>query len=291
MPTRRSPPPSPRPPPDVGEAAARLRRALGFRPDAVVVLGSGLGGLADRVEDAVRIPFTDLPGFPPSGVAGHAGRYVGGTLGGRRVVLQAGRYHFYEGHPREVVAAPVRLAAALGASTLILTNAAGGVGPRFAPGSIVLLDDHIDLMFRAPLAGAVVGAEERFPDMSAPYDPEIQALALAVAREEGIALERGTYAAVTGPSYETAAEVRMLRRLGADVIGMSTVPEVIVARASGMRCLALSLVTNAATGLSGQVLSHEEVVEAGRASAERMTRMLTRIIAALPAASGEARSG
>ncbi len=168
---------------------------------------------------------------------------------------------------------------------MVLTNAAGGADPRIAPGAIVLLDDHIDLTFRAPLAGALVDAEERFPDMSAPYDRDLQA------REEGIALVRGTYAAVTGPSYETAAEVRMLHRLGADVIGMSTVPEVIVARAAGMRCLAFSLVTNAATGLSGRALSHEEVVEVGRASAARMARLLTRVIAALPLPGGEPRSG
>ena len=266
------------PRPDVAAAAACLRERLDRTPDAALVLGSGLGHLSERMPSAVDLPFRELPGFPPAGVPGHAGRYVAGSLGGRYVLLQCGRYHVYEGHPLEVVAAPVRLAAALGVTTLISTNAVGGVNPRLGPGSVLLIDDHLNLMGRSPLAGPVAGPERRFPDMSAPYDRELQDVALESAAAEGIPLHRGTFAAVSGPSYETAAEVRMLRLLGADAVGMSTVPEVIVARASGIRCLAFSLVTNRATALGAEPLNHDEVVEVGRRSADRVSRLLVRVL-------------
>jgi purine-nucleoside phosphorylase len=182
-----------------------------------------------------------------------------------------------------VVAAPVRLSAALGVRTLLLTNAAGGVDPGLEPGDLVLLSDHLNLMSRTPLMGPVAEGEVRFPDMSWPYDPELQALALDVARDLGFPLRRGVYAALTGPSYETAAEVRMLRILGADVVGMSTAPEVIVARALGMRCLAVSMVTNKGTGLSSQVLSHGEVVAVGREAGARVGAILEGVVRRLPA--------
>ena len=269
--------------PDIARAACLLRDRLPGAPEATLVLGSGLGRLVDAIQDPVSVPFADLPGFPPAGVQGHAGRFVAGRLGERYVLVQAGRYHVYEGHPGDVVAAPVRLSAALGVGTLLLTNAAGGVDPELEPGDLVLLSDHLNLMFRSPLTGPVAEGEVRFPDMSRPYDPELQELALDVAEGLGLSLRRGVYAALTGPSYETAAEVRMLRTLGADVVGMSTVPEVIVARALGLRCLAVSMVTNKGTGLTSQFLSHDEVVAVGREAGARVGALLEGVVYRLPA--------
>ncbi|MDP2959049.1 MAG: purine-nucleoside phosphorylase [Longimicrobiales bacterium] len=269
--------------PDIARAARLLRDRLPGPPEATLVLGSGLGQVAERVEEPVSVPFADLPGFPPPGVAGHAGRFVGGRLGGRWVLVQAGRYHVYEGHPGDVVAAPVRLSAALGVRTLLLTNAAGGVDPELEPGDLVLLSDHLNLMCRNPLMGPVADGEVRFPDMSWPYDPELQELAFEVAGGLGLTLRRGVYAALTGPSFETAAEVRMLRILGADVVGMSTVPEVIVARALGLRCLALSMVSNKGTGLNAQGSSHDEVMAVGREAGARVAAILEGVVRRLPA--------
>jgi purine-nucleoside phosphorylase len=264
--------------PDVARAASFLASKLPFMPGVAVVLGSGLGPLAGELEGATSVAFEDVPGLPPPGVPGHAGRFVAGRLGGAEVLFQCGRYHLYEGHPPDVVGAPSRVAAALGVETLVLTNAAGGVRPSLEPGDLVLLDDHINLSARSPLVGPVEEGEVRFPDMSAPYDAGLRNIALAAAAELGIELERGVYAAVLGPAYETAAEVRMLGALGADVVGMSTVPEVLVARASGMRCLALSVVTNKATGLGGGVLSHEDVIATGHRAGERLARLLRVVI-------------
>jgi purine-nucleoside phosphorylase len=268
---------------DAAQAAERLAAALPRAPETLLVLGSGLSGLADVLADPTVVPFSDLPGFPTVGVAGHAGRYVCGLLEGRRVLVQAGRFHLYEGHARAIVAGTVRVARRLGVRTLLLTNAAGGIDPRLEPGSLMLIDDHLDLTFGRPLAGAVEAGEERFPDMGAPYAPELQALAERAALGLGIPLARGVYAAVAGPAYETPAEVRALARCGAHAVGMSTVPEVIVARAAGMRCLALSLITNRAAGLGGAVLAHDEVVAMGRAAEGALSRLLGRIVRDLPA--------
>ena len=268
--------------PDIAGAERLLRERVPFTPEATLVLGSGLGHVVNAVEDAVSVPFEALPGFPPSGVVGHAGRFVAGTLAGRRVLVQAGRYHVYEGHAAEVMAAPVRLSAALGVGTLLLTNAAGGVDPALEPGDLVLVSDHLNLMGRSPLIGPTVSGESRFTDMGAAYDPELQALALDVSERLGFPLRRGVYAALTGPSYETAAEVRMLRTLGADVVGMSTVPEVLVARALGMRCLAISMVTNKGTGLAAEPLSHADVVAVGRTAGARVGAILEGVVRALP---------
>jgi purine-nucleoside phosphorylase len=259
-----------------------LRRRLPDSPEVALVLGSGLSHLADLVEDAVEVPFGEVPGFPAAGVVGHAGRYVFGTLGGRKVLMQAGRFHVYEGHADEVVGAPVRLAAALGVGVLVLTNAAGGVDPELDPGDLMLIDDHLNLMFRSPLIGEAQSGEERFPDMSAPYDRELRALAAEVAVDLGIPIREGVYAALTGPSYETAAEVRMLGVLGADAVGMSTVPEVLVARAIGLRCLAFSMITNKGTGLSPTTLSHAEVVEVGARAGQTLGRLVTGVLGGLP---------
>lgn len=267
--------------PDIAAAARLLSGRLTATPVATLVLGSGLGHVLDGVQDAVSIPFDELPGFPRAGVVGHAGRFVAGRLGGRFVLVQSGRYHVYEGHSGEVVAAPVRLSAALGVDTLLLTNAAGGVDPALEPGDLVLLSDHLNLMGRSPLMGPVLPGEVRFPDMTHPYDPGLADIAVSVAGDIGIPLRRGVYAALAGPAYETAAEIRMLRLLGADVTGMSTVPEVQVARALGMRCMAVSMVTNKGTGLAPAPLSHEEVVAVGREAGRKLGALLEGVIGRL----------
>ena len=249
----------------IAEAASSVARRLGsLEPRTAIVLGSGLGFLADEVRSAVRIPYAEIPGFPQPGVAGHKGELVAGTLDGVCVLVQNGRFHLYEGHEAQVAALPVRVMATLGVRTLIVTNAAGGVRLTFRPGTLMLIADHINLMFRNPLTGPVLEGEERFPDMSEPYDAALRALARDAAREAKIPLEEGVYAGLLGPSYETPAEIRMLQRLGADAVGMSTVPEVIAARVRGMRCLGFSTITNLASGISPAALSHQEVLEVGR---------------------------
>jgi purine-nucleoside phosphorylase len=263
---------------DVGRAAEILRAGCGAEARVCVVLGSGLGDVVEGVEQPVRVDFDELPGFPPSGVPGHAGCFVAGRLGGAPVLVQAGRYHFYEGHAADVVAAPVRVAAAIGVEALVLTNAAGGIRPDLEPGDLVLLNDHLNLTGRSPLVGSLRPGERRFPDMSAPYDASLRSLAMEVATERGVRLSEGVYAGVLGPAYETAAEVRMLAQLGADVVGMSTVPEVLVARARGLRCLAFSMVTNKATGLVDGVLTHEEVMAVARSAGERLARLLEALV-------------
>lgn len=267
---------------DPAAAAEVLRERLPEVPGIGLVLGSGLGGLMETLADPTEVPFEALPGFPPSGVEGHAGRFVGGTLAGRYVLVQAGRYHVYEGHANAVVVAPVRAMAALGVTDLILTNAAGGVHPLLEPGDLLLLDDHLNLMFRHPLVGPTRGGEERFPDMSRPYDRGLRELALDVARELGIPLREGVYAAVTGPSYETPAEVRMLARMGAHAVGMSTVPEATVAAALGLRCVGFSIVTNKAAGLSLRPLEHADVMEVGAGAGQALGRVLEALVGRMP---------
>jgi purine-nucleoside phosphorylase len=272
---------SPSPDFEPARALKVLERRLPWRPELFLVLGSGLGGLAEGLQGPTVIPFQDLPGFPGAGVEGHVGRYLAAEVEGRKVLMQAGRFHFYEGYEAALVTAPMRLAGELGVRAVILTNAAGGINRRFSPGDLMLLDDHINFQWRSPLAGPVSEGEERFPDLSAPYDPGLQELALRVARENGIPLHRGVYAAVPGPSYETPAEIRMLSRLGADAVGMSTVPEVIAARARRIPVMALALITNMAAGLSLDPLSHEEVLEEGRKAGGRMERLVRGIIAGM----------
>ena len=246
----------------IAAAARAVAEAIKPRQPAVaIVLGSGLGFLGDQVEQAVRVPYARIPGFPQPGVAGHKGELIAGTLEGVSVLAQSGRFHMYEGHAPEVAALPVRVFHALGVGTVILTNAAGGLRRTFRPGTLMLIADHINMMFRNPMVGPVVDGDERFPDMSDPYDAGLREVARRVAKEKGIALEEGVYAGLLGPSYETKAEIRMFDRLGADAVGMSTVPEVIAARACGMKCVGISTITNAAAGLSAQQLSHQEVLE------------------------------
>ena len=260
----------------MSKAATELRARLGAEPfEVALVLGSGLGGLVAAVEEPTVVSFADLDGMPPVGVSGHSGRWVGGSLEGRRVLVQAGRYHLYEGLPMELVCAPVQLAAELGVRTLVLTNAAGGVRPSLEPGTLMLIEDHLDLMTRSPLAQAKGDRASGGSDL---YDRDLGRLAESCARQLGMTLERGVYAGISGPSYETPAEIRMLGRLGADAVGMSTVPEVTAARVLGLRCLGFSLVTNHGAGIAKTSLAHDEVLEIGSRSAPNMERLLCAII-------------
>jgi purine-nucleoside phosphorylase len=270
----------------IADAAAVLAGRIESPPRVAIVLGSGLGSLVERLEGAVAVPMATLPGLPEPGVEGHGGRFVSGRLGGVDVLLQAGRYHAYEGHPLDLVVAPVRIMAELGVEMVVLTSAVGGIRRDLSPGDIVLLEDQLNFTFRSPLTGPVRPGEPRFPDMSAPFDRELQALAVSVARGERIALARGTYGGVLGPQYETPAEIRMLRRIGCDVVGMSTVPEVIAATAAGVRCGGLSLVTNKAAGLSIGPLSHDEVLSEGRSAAERFERLVVALVSRWSSESG-----
>jgi len=262
--------------------AGVAQRLAGFEPRVAIVLGSGLGSLAGEVRDARRIPYADIPGFPAAEVAGHKGELVLGTVAGVPVVVQNGRFHLYEGHAPGVVGLPVRVFHRLGVRTLIVTNAAGGVRATFRPGMLMLIADHINLTSRNPLAGPVEPGEERFPDMSDPYDHGLRARARDAAREAKVALEEGVYAGLLGPSYETPAEIRMLQRLGADAVGMSTVPEVVVARARHLPCLGFSVITNMAAGLSSEKVSHEEVLAMGKRVASQLATLIERVIGQLP---------
>ena len=257
-----------------GATAAVATRLGKLKPRVAIVLGSGLGFLADEVTEPIRIPYHAIPGFPEPGVAGHKGELVAGELEGVPVIVQAGRFHLYEGHPAAVAGLPARVFAELGITILIVTNAAGGVRRTFQAGSVMLIADHINLMWRNPLTGQPEPGEQRFPLMHESYDPELKAIARESAREARVQLEEGVYVALLGPSYETPAEVRMLERLGADAVGMSTAPEVIVARARGVRCLGFSSITNPAAGITGETLSHTEVLEVG----EKVARQLGVVI-------------
>jgi purine-nucleoside phosphorylase len=263
-------------------ATAAVRARLGSAaPRVAIVLGSGLGHLADTVSKPTRIPYADIPGFPAPGVAGHKGELVAGTLEGVPVLMQSGRFHLYEGHPIETTALPVRVFARLGIRTLLVTNAAGGIRSTFRPGTLMLIADHVNLMFRNPLIGPALEGEERFPDMSDPYDRELRQAARDVARERRIALDEGVYVGLLGPSYETPAEIRMLQRFGVDAVGMSTVPEVIVARARGIKCLGFSTITNLAAGISPTALSHQEVLEVGRQVGDALGAIVQGVVARL----------
>ncbi len=246
----------------VAGAARSIRERLdGRTPTIALILGSGLGPFVTRLADPLRIPFADIAGFPAATIPGHAGELVVGTLAGTTVLAQSGRFHLYEGHGADTAALAVRAFAELGIGTLILTNAAGGIRRTFGQGTVMLIADHLNFTFRNPLAGGVLDGEQRFPDMSDPYDSTLRARARDVARAMGVALEEGVYAGVLGPSYETPAEIRMLERVGADAVGMSTVLEVIAARARGMRCLGFSTITNFAAGLTLHRLDHRDVME------------------------------
>jgi purine-nucleoside phosphorylase len=270
----------------VAETAAFLRQQVSRTPQAILILGSGLGSVVDEIEDPVRVPYAEIPGFPRSTVAGHAGALVAGRWAGVEVVAMAGRFHLYEGWTPQQVALPIRALSSLGPRVMLVTNAAGGLRPGMRPGDLMLIADHLNLMWQNPLIGRVEDGEERFPDMSDPYDAGFRRIAEEVALALRIPVEQGVYAALLGPSYETPAEIRMLARLGADAVGMSTVPETLVARARGVRVLGISCITNLAAGLSGHPLSHQEVMEVGNQVRERLARLVAGILPRLVEGAG-----
>jgi purine-nucleoside phosphorylase len=265
----------------LAQAAEAVSPRLPARPQIAIVLGSGLGGLADEAADAVAIPYDEIPHFPKSTAPGHAGRLIAGQLSGQPVLMFSGRAHMYEGYDPVDVVFGVRLSRQLGAETLIVTNAAGGVNPYWEPGTLMLIEDHINLTGRNPLVGpndSRLGT--RFPDMSAAYDPALRRLARTVAERQGVFLPGGVYLGLLGPNYETPAEIRMARLLGADAVGMSTVLEVLAARHVGLRALGISCITNMAAGMLPQELTEEEVIETAARVRDRFAGLIRGIIAA-----------
>jgi purine-nucleoside phosphorylase len=262
------------------EAARFINAKSGSRkPRVAVVLGSGLGGVAEAVEEAIEIPYDEIPYFPVSTVEGHAGCLLTGSLGGIDVVLMKGRFHFYEGYSLQEVTLPVRVFSLIGIQSLILTNAAGGAAKHLSPGTLMIINDHINLMGDNPLYGANEDRfGPRFPDMSNIYTPAYIEIAKEAAREMDLKLAEGVYVGLRGPSYETPAEVRMLAQLGGDALGMSTVPEAIVARHSGMKILAFSCITNFAAGLSGEQIHHGEVMDVGNQAGKQLAELIIRIV-------------
>jgi purine-nucleoside phosphorylase len=264
-------------------AVATIRAAIGPRqPTVGLVLGSGLGAFASEIKHAVALDYRDVPHFPVSAIEGHAGRLVIGDHHGLQVAAMQGRVHFYEGHDLIKVTFPIRTLVMLGCKTLIITNASGGVNPQLQAGELVLISDHINLLPEHPLRGANDSRlGTRFPDMTRAYALELRDLAKRAAKSIGLTLREGVYACLSGPSYETPAEVRMLRAMGADMTGMSTVPEVIVANHQGARVLGISCVTNQAAGITGQTLSHDEVTATAAKARSAFSSLLNAILAAL----------
>ena len=260
-------------------ASAATLRATGRAPRIAVVLGSGWSGLTGWVEDAVEVPYAELPAFPQPTVGGHAARVVLGRIGPHEVVLLAGRKHAYEGGRADGMNGAIRTLAALGVQILVLTNAAGSLDPAVPPGGLMLITDHLNLPQLSPLWDE--RDDRRFVDMTDAYDPTLRARALAASARQGVALHKGVYAWVVGPQFETPAEIRMLRTLGARAVGMSTVPETIVARHAGLRVLGLSMVTNMAAGMTTQTLSHAQTLRQAQAASERACAALAAIIQAL----------
>jgi len=264
-------------------AAARIRSDFPDPPDMGVVLGSGLGSFAERIEQAFSIPFSEIPGFPRTSVSGHAGRLLLGRLRGKKLAILQGRAHFYEGNTMDAVVFPVRVLCHLGVKTLILTNAAGGIRRGFVPGDLMVIRDHINFMGANPLRGANSSQlGPRFPDMSAVYESTLRLLALDILREMALPAHEGVYAAMSGPAYETPAEIKMLSVMGADAVGMSTVPEAMVARHMGVRVAGVSCITNLAAGIGTQALSHEEVKETASRVRENFEILLDRLVERAP---------
>ena len=263
----------------VRSAAQAVRARIPAAPDVAVILGTGLGGLADAIAVGHSVPYEEIPGFPLSTVESHAGRLLFGTLGGRNVAAMQGRFHRYEGYDLGAVTFPVRVLRELGAKTLIVSNACGGMHPLWAPGELMLMADHINLIGESPLTGPNDDARGlRFPDMSAPYDEGLRAVARAAALDLGITLREGTYAAVAGPNLETRAEYRMLRGFGADVVGMSTVPEVTVAVHEGMRVLGISVITDACLPDALEPAEIGRIIEAARGAEPALAKLITRVV-------------
>lgn len=262
------------------EAVRVIRSRTAVVPDVAVILGTGLGALADELKAETTIPYADIPGFPVSTVETHAGRLLLGTLAGRRVAMMQGRFHRYEGYTLQQVAFPVRVLKALGAKTLVVSNISGGMHPLWATGDLVLISDHINMLGDNPLVGPHDDADggQRFPDMSAAYDPDLRALARAVALERRIVLREGVYVAVPGPNLETRAEYRMLRAVGADIVGMSTVPEVIVAVQQGMRVLGLSIITDNCLPDALEPTSIDKIIAIARATEPHLAAVVRGVL-------------
>lgn len=261
------------------QAARFVRERYKEQLQVGLVLGSGLGAFADEIEDSVKIPYEEIPGFARSTVEGHAGRLVLGKVEGVHVAAMQGRFHFYEGYSMDEVTFPHRVMGLLGIKSMILTNASGGINVDFEPGMLMLISDHLNLMGTNPLIGR---NDERFgprfPDMTNVYDRDYQDIAIQEAHTMGLNMRRGVYAALTGPSYETPAEIRLFRILGADAVGMSTVPEAIVARQMGVKVLGISCITNLAAGVTDEPINHEEVMETGERVKETFKELLRRVI-------------
>jgi purine-nucleoside phosphorylase len=264
---------------DIGEAANFIASRLGAAGRLALILGSGLGGLADEIESPLALPYREIPHFPTSTAPGHAGRLVAGKLAGKSVIAMQGRFHYYEGHALERVVFPIRVFKALGVERLFLTNAAGGANPDFSPGDFMIIRDHINLTGQNPCIGPNDDSlGPRFFDMTKAYDPELRALARSSGEELGIALREGVYAWFSGPSFETPAEIRMARILGADAVGMSTVPEVIAAAHCGLKVLGLSCITNMAAGILDRPISGEEVLEVSARKRPEFSALVRRIV-------------
>ncbi|HKR13586.1 MAG TPA: purine-nucleoside phosphorylase [Pyrinomonadaceae bacterium] len=263
----------------VEHAARTIRARLTAEPRIAIVLGSGLGGFADDFEDAVRIPYEEIPGFSRSTAEGHVGRLVAGNVDGVPVIAMQGRVHFYEGYSLEEVTFPVRTFKLLGIKTLVLTNASGGINVQLTQGALMVLSDHLNLMGDNPLRGP---NDERFgprfPDMSTVYSPDLQALVVEEAKAIGVEVRRGIYGALPGPSYETPAEIHLLRTLGADAVGMSTVPEAIVARHMDLEVLGISCITNMAAGIGDEPINHAEVMATGDRVRGTFAQLLRRVV-------------
>lgn len=263
-------------------AAEQIHSSAKVRPAVAIILGSGLGAFADELTDSTSLAYKEIAGFAQATVEGHAGRLVIGKAGEVPIAAMQGRFHFYEGYALEDVTFPIRVLKSLGVRTLILTNAAGSLNTELTPGSLMVISDHINLMGVNPLIGA---NDERFgprfPDLTSTYDPDLQNIVIEEAKGLNIDLRRGVYAALTGPSYETPAEIHMVRTLGADAVGMSTVPEAIVARHMDMRVIGISCITNLAAGVSNRPVDHSQVIATGERVREQFTELLRRVIAKL----------
>jgi len=256
-------------------------KLAGFKPEVALVVGSGLGGITKDIAKPLVIPYADIPHFPKPTVAGHAGQMIFGELGGKKLMVLSGRFHFYEGRELSEIIYPIHVVDSLGVKILIVTNAAGGINPQYKPGDLMIIEDHINFMGVNPLLGFANGNGIKFIDMTQAYSGRLREKLDAAAEKLQVPIWRGVYLATTGPSYETPAEVKAFAWIGADAVGMSTVPEVIMARYHGIEVTGLSCITNLAAGISSKKLSHEEVLEVGRSSQEKLAKLLTEFIGML----------
>ena len=256
-------------------------KLAGFKPDVALVVGSGLGGITQSVAKPVVISYTDIPHFPKPTVAGHAGQMIFGELAGKKLMVLSGRFHYYEGRSLAEITYPIHVVDSLGVKTLIVTNAAGGINPQYKPGDLMVIEDHINFMGINPLIGGVNGNGVKFIDLSQAYSPRLREKLDAAAEKLQVPVWRGVYLATTGPNYETPAEIKAFAWIGADAVGMSTVPEVIIARYHNIEVAGISCITNLAAGISSKKLSHEEVLEVGKASQTKLAKLLTEFVGAL----------